>query len=286
MEIGTIRERGEEMPVVVDRHRGVAPVKDLVPGFTGDLRDVIEGFDHVTLGALAANSPEDVFRPVESAEFAPPYRHPRLIWGIGLNFVEHASDLSELPPEEPASFIKGDHTIIGPGDEIVLPEQSRRVTAEAELGIVIGRHASNVSEAEAIDCVWGLVPILDQTAEDILQRNPRFLTRSKNFPTFFSFGPTIKAVDDVIAPFGALDQVLIETVHNGKVHRANTVSNMRFSPAFLISFHSKVFPLQPGDIISPGTPGAVVIEDGDVVECRIPGVEGLVNTVRRPSGPH
>ncbi|MGH3392078.1 MAG: fumarylacetoacetate hydrolase family protein [Actinomadura sp.] len=281
MEIGTIREHDEEMPVVVDRHRGVAPIKDLVPGFTGDLKDVIEAFDHATLAALAANSPDDVFRSAESAKFAPPYRHPGMIWGIGLNFVEHASDLSELPPEEPASFIKGDHTIIGPGDEITLPEQSLRVTAEAELGIVIGRHASNVSEADALDCVWGLVPILDQTAEDILQRNPRFLTRSKNFPTFFSFGPTIHAVDDAIAPFGALEKVLIETVHNGQVQRANTVANMRFSPAFLVSFHSRVFPLQPGDIISPGTPGAVVIEDGDVVECRIPGVNTLVNTVRR-----
>lgn len=281
MEIATIRERGEEVAVVVDGQRGVALVRDLIPDFGGDTRDVIEAFDHATLAGHAAQAPDQVFRAVESVSFTAPYRHPRLIWGIGLNFVEHAADLSELPPEEPASFVKGDHTIIGPDDEIVLPEQSRRVTAEAELGIVIGKYTRNVSEADALDHVWGFVPILDQTAEDILQVNPRFLTRSKNFPTFFSFGPTITPVEEVVAPFGSLDQVLIETVKNGQIHRSNTVSKMRFSPAFLISFHSKVFPLYPGDIISPGTPGAAVIEDGDTVECRIPGVRGLVNTVRR-----
>jgi 2-keto-4-pentenoate hydratase/2-oxohepta-3-ene-1,7-dioic acid hydratase in catechol pathway len=136
-----------------------------------------------------------------------------------------------------------------------------------------------VEEDVALDYVAGVCPVLDQTAEDILQRNPRFLTRAKNFPGFFSFGPWIVGLDDVVAHWGSLDAVEVSTVLNGTAHRSNVVANMTFNPAFLVSFHSKVMPLFPGDIISTGTPGAVRIAAGDVVECRIPGVGVLVNPV-------
>jgi 2-keto-4-pentenoate hydratase/2-oxohepta-3-ene-1,7-dioic acid hydratase in catechol pathway len=87
--------------------------------------------------------------------------------------------------------MKGDHTIIGPGDLIELPPESERVTAEAELGVIIGRECRFVREDEVPAYVAGYCLILDMTAEDILQRNPRFLTRAKNFDTFLSFGPEL-----------------------------------------------------------------------------------------------
>jgi 2-keto-4-pentenoate hydratase/2-oxohepta-3-ene-1,7-dioic acid hydratase in catechol pathway len=219
---------------------------------------------------------------VDDLELTAPYRRPRMIWGIGLNYREHAADLSETAPaEEPASFIKADHTVIGPGEPIPLPWQSRRVTAEAELGLVIGRECRDVTEAQAWDHVWGVVPVLDQTAEDILARNPRYLTRSKNFPGFFSFGPGITPIAEVLERFGDVGQVQVATVRNGQVHRSNAVAAMMFSPARLVSFHSQVVPLYPGDIISTGTPGAVVIEPGDLAECRIEGIGTLTNPVVR-----
>lgn len=144
--------------------------------------------------------------------------------------------------------------MIGPGEDIPLPVQSERTTSEAELGLVIGRPCRNVSEEEALDHLLGVVPVLDQTAEDILARNPRFLTRAKNFPGFFSFGPEIVPLDEVVAHAGGLGAVEVSTVV-GDQRRTSTVSRMRFSPAYLISFHSHVMPLEPGDIISPGTPG-------------------------------
>jgi 2-keto-4-pentenoate hydratase/2-oxohepta-3-ene-1,7-dioic acid hydratase in catechol pathway len=202
-----------------------------------------------------------------------------MIWGIGLNYREHADDLTAGYPDEPASFIKADHTVIGPGDPIPLPAQSERVTAEAELGLVMGPYTRDVGEEEAVARLWGVCPVLDQTAEDILQRNPRFLTRAKNFPGFFSFGPGITPIGEVIDRFGSLADVEVATVRNGEVWRSNTVANMIFSPEFLISFHSKVMPLYPGDIISSGTPGAAVIKDGDTAECRIAGIGVLSNPV-------
>lgn len=283
MHLATIVEgdarTGTETAVLVDPDRGVVPAAELGSWATGDLLSLIHGGRIDELVKAAADAPDSAFRPREEVRFTAPYRHPRLIWGIGLNYVDHASDLSESVPEEPASFIKGDQTIIGPGDAIPLPKQSQRTTSEAELGIVIGRYCRNVSEQEALDHVLGVVPVLDQTAEDILQRNPRFLTRAKNFPGFFSFGPEIVPLEEAMTHAGSLADIEVSTVVNGTETRTNTVAHMRFSPAYLISFHSKVMPLYPGDILSPGTPGAIHVRPGDWVECRIPGVGVLRNDV-------
>jgi 2-keto-4-pentenoate hydratase/2-oxohepta-3-ene-1,7-dioic acid hydratase in catechol pathway len=173
--------------------------------------------------------------------------------------------------------MKGDHTIIGPGDTIELPPESERVTAEAELGVIIGRECRFVSEADAPSVIAGYCLILDMTAEDILQRNPRFLTRSKNFDTFFSFGPELITPDEVLD----VSRLRVGTYRNGAMHRENVVANMAFPPFYLVSFHSHVMSLYPGDIICTGTPGAAVIEHGDVAECRIDGFGTLTNPVRR-----
>jgi 2-keto-4-pentenoate hydratase/2-oxohepta-3-ene-1,7-dioic acid hydratase in catechol pathway len=122
--------------------------------------------------------------------------------------------------------------------------------------------------------------ILDQTAETILRRNPRFLTRSKNFPTFLSAGPDLITLDEALAPFdGGLQRVVVETRLNGELVRANKVANMMFPPDYLVAFHSQVMPLFPGDVISTGTPGAVALRPGDIAECRIPFLGELRNPV-------
>lgn len=207
--------------------------------------------------------------------YAPLYRRPRKLLGVGLNYVEHAGDLGETSPTEPASFMKPDTTIIGPDDPIELPRQSERTTGEAELGVVIGRRAKDLSEAEAPSAVAGFTTLVDMTAEDILQRNPRFLTRAKSFDTFFSFGPHLVTPDEV----GDLAALEVATVLNGRVHRQNQVRNMMFSPYFLVAFFSQVMTLLPGDIISTGTPGAAVLQHGDTVACEIPGIGRLSNPV-------
>jgi 2-keto-4-pentenoate hydratase/2-oxohepta-3-ene-1,7-dioic acid hydratase in catechol pathway len=271
----TIRQGSTEEAAVV-LSDGVAPGRD-VYGLSADLLsllesgrfyDLKEAYDRGEIRGGTASQPS----------YAPLYRRPRKIWGIGLNYVEHAGDLQEVAPsEEPASFMRPDTTIIGPGDEVVLPAQSERVTAEAELALIIGREAKDVLEEDAPSVVAGFTTVLDMTAEDILRRNPRYLTRAKSFDTFFSFGPELVTPDE-IADLEALE---VSTVLNGEVRRSNTVSNMTFPPWWLVSFHSRVMTLLPGDVISTGTPGAVVIQEGDVAECRITGFEPLSNPVVR-----
>ncbi len=279
MRLVSIWQEGREEAAVVLTD-GVAPVRE-VGGLTEE-----EGADLLTL--LQSGRFYELKEAYDRGEvrggassqlsYAPLYRRPRKIWGIGLNYVEHAGDLSEsAPADEPASFMRPDTTIIGPGDEILLPPQSERVTAEGELAIIIGREAKDVSEEDASSVVAGFTTVLDMTAEDILRRNPRYLTRSKSFDTFFSFGPELVTPDEI----EDVDALEVATVLNGKVHRRNTVSNMTFSPWWLVSFHSWVMTLLPGDVISTGTPGAVVIQEGDVAGCRITGFEPLSNPVVR-----
>ncbi|MFO8148687.1 MAG: fumarylacetoacetate hydrolase family protein [Trueperaceae bacterium] len=206
----------------------------------------------------------------------PPLRHPRKILGVGLNYAEHAGDLGERRPDEPATFMKPATTIVGPGDEVVLPPQSQRTTGEAELGLVIGRRCRGLSEDEALEAVAGVVPIVDMTAEDILQRNPRFLTRAKSFDTFFAFGPHLVTLDEV----GELEALEVRTTLDGVAHRSNTVANMMFSPRTLVAFFSQVMTLEPGDVISTGTPGAVVLRHGATIGCVIPGIGEIACPVR------
>lgn len=291
MRLATISDGGREVAAVatasgalpvsrINQVHGTSFETDLFglvkAGQVRKLRDSISGSSGGSAQGLFAGA-----IPHARVAYGPPYRHPRKIWGIGLNYVEHASDLKEVSPsQEPASFMKPDTTIIGPGDTIRLPGQSRRTTGEAELGVIIGREAKDVSEEEAPAVVAGLTTVIDMTAEDILEKNPRFLTRAKSFDTFFSFGPQMVTLDEV----DDVEALEVSTVINGELHRKNLVSNMTFSPWFLVSFHSKVMTLLPGDIISTGTPGAVVIRSGDTVSCEITGFETLSNPVAGQEG--
>ncbi len=278
MRLTSINFESREQAAVVTPS-GLVPVahinSQLKKSWPIDMLGLIEqGIDNV-LADDAAKIKTTISRT--SVKLAPLYRRPRKIWGIGLNYLDHAKDLNAPYPTAPASFMKNDNTIIGPGDVIELPPQSERVTAEAELGLIIGRTCRAVSEKDAVSYLAGYCLIIDMTAEDILQINPRFLTRSKNFDTFFSFGPELITPDEVPDVLG----LTVGTYNNGKLHRENQVRNMAFPPDYLVSFHSHVATLYPGDIISTGTPGAVVINAGDVTECRIGGLGTLSNPVAK-----
>jgi 2-keto-4-pentenoate hydratase/2-oxohepta-3-ene-1,7-dioic acid hydratase in catechol pathway len=279
MRLSTIAIDGGEVPAVLVPGRGLAVLSDVDSSLRGTLLGVLEQGLPAGLQAAAQQVAANRFIDPRTATYRPLYRRPRKILGIGLNYRAHAADLAAPVPEEPASFLKGDHTIIGPEDVIHLPEQSQRVTAEAELGLIFGRECRDVSESDALGYLAGVCLVLDQTAEDILQRNPRFLTRAKNFPGFFSFGPELVTIDEVLATFGSVEKITISTVKNQEVQASASVAQMIFSIPHLISFHSRVMPLHPGDILSTGTPGATVIKAGDIVEARIEGLGVLRNRV-------
>lgn len=286
MRLATLKMEGSEKSAIATRH-GLIPVTAVNRKFdrtwptdalelitSGGLQDLTAWY--IAEGRQALDVMTDEVVSANALRPAPLYRRPRKIWGIGLNYADHAADLSEKTPTGiPGSFMKPDTTLIGPGDAIRIPDLSQKTTAEGELGVIIGRKCRNVRAEDWQTVVAGFTTIIDMTAEDILRQNPRYLTVSKSFDTFFSFGPQLVTPDE-IPDVSALE---VSTVLNGRVHAKNVVANMTFSPAFLVSFLSRVMTLLPGDIISTGTPGACVIAEGDIVECRISGFKSLVNPV-------
>ncbi len=215
--------------------------------------------------------------PAEGAAFAPLYRNPPKLWGVGLNYRRHADDLEvEQPTGAPGSYLRHSSTVIGDGDAILLPRQSERVTAEAELGVVIGTTCKDVSPEEAESVIFGYTIVLDMTAEDAIRVNPRYIPWAKAFDTFCSLGPWVVTPDEL----PDLSSVRISTVVNGRTIASNQVSAMMRDPHWQVGYFSGGMVLDAGSVIATGTPGAGVIRDGDTAEALVTGIGRLHNPVR------
>ncbi|GAV23439.1 fumarylacetoacetate hydrolase family protein [Carboxydothermus pertinax] len=198
---------------------------------------------------------------------------PAKIICVGLNYQDHIAEFKNEIPEEPVIFLKPPTAVIGPGDEIILPPESRRVDYEGELALVIKKEGRNISRELASGYILGYTCANDVTARD-LQRKDGQWTRGKSFDTFCPLGPWI--VTDVDP--GNLD---IETWQNGELRQKSNTSKMLFHPYYLVSFISKVMTLKPGDVILTGTPSGVgKLAPGDRIEVKISGIGSLHNKVR------
>lgn len=197
---------------------------------------------------------------------------PSKIVCIGKNFADHAAEIGEEVTPEPLIFFKPSSAIIGHGEAIVLPAQSKQVELEAELTLVIGKLAKNVSEEQALDYVFGYTIANDVTARD-LQFNDGQWARSKAFDTFCPLGPWIET------EFLPEDQV-IESRINSEVKQNVSISEMTHNIRTIVSYVSKNMTLLPGDIILTGSPAGISkISYGDLIECEIEGIGILANSV-------
>ncbi len=198
---------------------------------------------------------------------------PSKIVCIGRNYVDHAKEFGNDVPVEPLFFLKPPSSIIGDGDAIVLPPQSKQVEFEGEIAVIIGSALKDASEDEATAAIESVVALNDVTARD-LQRTDSQWTRAKGFDTFCAIGTPKKGSFD----FGPMELI---TRVNGKERQRAHGSDMVFSVPFLLSYVSKVMTLEPGDILTTGTPAGVgPLAPGDVVEVEIVGVSSVKNIVR------
>lgn len=197
---------------------------------------------------------------------------PSKVICVGKNYADHAAELGIALNDEPTIFFKPSSAIIGPGDAIILPSQSTQIELEAELTIVIGQMAKNVSEEDALDYVWGFTIANDVTARD-LQFSDDQWARSKAFDSFCPLGPWIETE---FIPDGQM----IESRINGEVRQSASIDLMLHNVPKIISYVSHNMTLLPGDIILTGTPAGIAkINSGEIVECEIEGIGNLVNPV-------
>ncbi|HJP61487.1 MAG TPA: fumarylacetoacetate hydrolase family protein [Gemmatimonadaceae bacterium] len=198
---------------------------------------------------------------------------PGKIVCVGRNYVAHAKELGNEVPKEPLIFLKPPSSVIWGNEPILLPDISQRVEFEGEIGVIVGRTLSAVSEEEAKRGIRGIVAVNDVTARD-LQKNDGQWTRAKGFDTFCPLGEESSELPD-------LDSLTVVTRVNGVERQRGKSSEMVFSIPSLLAFISRIMTLEPGDLVATGTPSGVgPLVSGDVVEIEIPGISRITNPVQ------
>jgi 2-keto-4-pentenoate hydratase/2-oxohepta-3-ene-1,7-dioic acid hydratase in catechol pathway len=211
-----------------------------------------------------------------------PIERPGKIVCVGLNYRDHAEEQGVPLPEAPLLFAKWQNTLIGPGEPIVIPPIVTKCDYEAELGVVIGARARDVSAENALEAVAGYICVNDVSARD-LQYGDRQWTRGKSPDTFCPVGPRLVPRDEVADP----QQLVIRAILNGEVMQESSTSNMVFGVAEVIAYITQTITLEPGDLIATGTPAGVGVfrkppvfmQPGDEITIEIEGLGSLTNPV-------
>lgn len=215
-------------------------------------------------------------RVADGTRLGAPVARPSKIICIGLNYIEHAKETNAAMPSEPVVFMKATTAICGPFDDVVIPKNSVKTDWEVELAVVIGKKASYIDEANAMDHIAGYCLHNDISEREFqLERNGTW-DKGKGCDTFAPIGPWLVTTDEV----KDVSNLKLWLKVNDKIMQNGTTSNLIFSVPFIISYVSQFMTLLPGDIISTGTPAGVglgfnppvYLKAGDVMEL---GIDGL-----------
>jgi len=200
------------------------------------------------------------------------YRPGKIVC-VGRNYREHAREMGNEVPSEPLLFLKPPSSVIWESEPIRLPRASAKVEHEGEIGVVVGKTLTWVSESDAARGIRGIIAVNDVTARD-LQKTDGQWTRAKGFDTFCPLGEESSKLPD-------LDSLSVVTRVNGVERQRGKSSEMVFSIPSLLAYISRIMTLEPGDLVATGTPSGVgPLTPGDVVEVEIPGVSRVSNPVQ------
>jgi 2-keto-4-pentenoate hydratase/2-oxohepta-3-ene-1,7-dioic acid hydratase in catechol pathway len=224
-----------------------------------------------------------VLVPLANVRLLAPIPRPPKVICIGLNYRDHARESNEEIPKVPTMFAKFPTSVIGPCDPIVLPKTSKEPDYEAEFAVVIGKGGRYIPRDRWLDHVFGYTNCNDVSARDYQAATSQWMI-GKTFDTFAPMGPAIVTADEIADPHDLDIQMII----NGEVLQNSNTSQMVFKVPELIEYLSSVFTLEPGDVISTGTPAGVGevrkpprwLRPGDEVVVRITGLGELHSRVR------
>ncbi len=219
---------------------------------------------------FAAHRTTDRWLALGDVKLLPP-TEPQKVIAVGLNYQSHLGERD--PAAYPGLFAKYPTSLVGQGDDIVRPPDADNLHYEGEMVLVIGRECSNVSEADAPGCIFGITAGDDVSERDWQAADLQWF-RAKASDTFGPVGPAIAVGLDP-------DDVLVETRLNGEVRQHQRTTDLIFNTSEIVSYVSRYVTLRPGDLIFTGTPGSTrAMANGDVVEIEVEGVGTLRNTVR------
>jgi 2-keto-4-pentenoate hydratase/2-oxohepta-3-ene-1,7-dioic acid hydratase in catechol pathway len=223
-----------------------------------------------------------LFSPLQKARLRPPILRPGKIICVGRNYAQHARERGAEVPAQPIYFLKSNNTICGPGDPIRLPPNSKQVDYEAELAVVMGRGGKQIPEVKAYEHIAGYMILNDVSARDMQSADKQWF-RGKSCDTFAPIGPWIVTTEEIPDPHS----LRISLTLNGQTMQDSSTGNMIFKIPYLVSHLSQSLTLEPGDIISTGTPegiGAgrtppVFLKPGDSISITVEKIGTLTNPV-------
>lgn len=221
--------------------------------------------------------------PVEAVDFLSPIERPGKILCVGLNYRDHVLEGGRDIPDFPTIFMKASSSVIGHQQAIELPQASTMVDLEAELAVVIGKPAKNIPADQAYDYIAGYTILNDVSERDYQKRTSQW-TMGKSCDTFSPIGPVLVTQEEIPDPH----TLEITSAINGYEMQHSNTQHLIFTVPYLIEYISAVMTLEPGDIISTGTPGGVgvfrtppvFLKSGDVIEVSIKGIGTLRNSVK------
>ena len=270
---------GEEQPgLVLDGEQRVD-----ASAFGADYDEAFFATDGLERLAAWANEHGGTLEELPSdVRLGPPIRRPSKIVCIGLNFADHAREAGAEPPSEPVIFFKATSALSGPNDDVIIPKGSTKTDWEVELAVVIGKKASYVEEAEAMDYVAGYALHNDYSERAFqIERGGQWV-KGKSADTFAPLGPYLVTKDEIADVY----RLRMWLTVNGETMQDGTTADMIFGVPALVSYLSRFMTLLPGDVISTGTPAGVglgmkpprYLKPDDVVEL---GIDGLGSSRQR-----
>lgn len=267
-------EIGAEKPGMLDDQGRIRDLSGVIPDLAG-----------AVLGDLPKVDPDSLPLVPGNPRLGPPVGQVGKFIGIGLNYADHAAEAGMEPPAMPIVFMKATSSICGPHDPVYLPRGAEKGDWEIELGVVIGKTAKYVSEADALEYVAGYCIVNDISERAFQMERVGQWTKGKSADTFGPIGPWLVTPDDAGDP-QAMD---LSLDLNGKTVQTGNTSTMIFTVAQIIAHLSEMMSLQPGDVIATGTPPGVgmgmkpprFLKEGDVMELQIDGLGQQRQEVRR-----
>ena len=259
------------MPAVLDKNGIIRNLSTIIPDLTPNTLNkiTIEKIKKKDLSKL----PEIKGNP----RIGPCVYKPEKFIGIGLNYSSHAKETSASVPKEPIVFFKANSSICGPNDNVYLPKDSLKSDWEVELGVIIGKHAKNISEDKSMDHIFGFCIVNDVSEREYqLERSSGQWDKGKAFDTFGPIGPYIVTKDEI----KDVQNLNLQLKLNGKIMQKGNTQSMIFGVNHLVSYLSFFMTLKPGDIITTGTPPGcgigrkpqIFLKSGDEMELQIDGL--------------
>jgi 2-keto-4-pentenoate hydratase/2-oxohepta-3-ene-1,7-dioic acid hydratase in catechol pathway len=260
----------------------VVDLTDPAVGLPSDMCDLLEGGDDALARAASAEQSAAWRASLESVTLVSPVPRPRKVLAIGLNYRSHVPELGREVPEHQLWFNKQSTCVIGPGAPILIPRVSECVDYEGELAFVIGRRCRYVDRRQAAGVVAGFTVMNDVSVRDWQWRSPTW-TMGKSFDTHGPLGPWVVTADEIPDP----QDLRIRTWVNSELRQDGRTDEMVFSCWEMVEHLSTAFTLEPGDVVSTGTPAGVGftfdppkwLRDGDVVRIEVERIGTLDNPV-------